>query len=153
VTLAASSWEDLPERFALAQVYHDVARVIGWDRAIAFGMNVWREKRPPSRCHINGRGFIYIPSELGGRRGGGGSELIRLAGERDAALLVKEFPTHELEFPNIVSASIGRRNRAIVQHLSDGLRTAVVACAFGITERQVRNIASKELSACLAAKP
>lgn len=148
--MAVSNWEDLPERFALAQVYHDVARVIGWDRAIAFGMSVWTEKRPPSRGQDYGRGVIYIPTKLNHWCG---LELIRLAGERDAALLVKEFPTHELEFPNIVSASIGRRNRAIVQHLSDGLRTAVVACAFGITERQVRNIASKELSACLAAKP
>lgn len=151
--MVVSNWENLPERFALPKVYHDVARVIGWDRAIAFGMNVWREKRPPSRREDHGRGVIYIPHELGGRIGNGGAELIRLAGESDAALLVSAFCGLFLEFPNIVSTSIGRRNRAIGQHLSDGLRPAVVACAFGITERQVRNIASKESSVCPAAKP
>ena len=147
------SWEDLPERFALPKVYHEVAAVIGWDRAIAFGMSVWTEKRPPSRCQDYGRGVIYIPHELRGLVGHYGAELIRLAGERDAALLVGAFCGLFLEFPNIVSASIGRRNRAIAQHMADGLRPAVVACAFGITERQARNIAKKESSACPAAKP
>ena len=149
-TLVAGSWEVLPERFALPKVYHEVARVIGWDRAIAFGMNVWREKRPPSRCQDHGRGVIYIPHELGGRIGNGGAELVRLAGESNAALLVGAFCGLFLEFPNIVSTSIGRRNRAITQYIADGLRPAVVACAFGITERHVRRVASRESSACQA---
>lgn len=150
--MAVSNWENLPERFALPKVYHDVAAVIGWNRAIAFGMSVFMEKRPPSRREDHGRGVIYIPHELGGRIGNGGAELIRLAGESDAALLVGAFCGLSLEFPNIVSTSIGRRNRAIVQHISDGLRPAVVACAFGITERQARRIASKESLACPAAE-
>lgn len=146
--MAVSSWEDLPERFALAPVYHDVARVIGWNAAVSFGMNVWREKLPPSRQDY-GRGVIYIPTKLNHWCG---LELIRLAGELDAEILIKEFPMHELEFPNIVSASIGRRNRAITQHLKDGLRPVVVACAFRMTDRQVRRIVSMESSACQAAK-
>jgi hypothetical protein len=146
--LPAGSWAYLSERFALAPVYHDVARVIGWDRAVSFGMAVWHEKRPPSRDHANGRGVIYIPHALGAPRRHDGAELIRLAGERDAALLVGAFPGLNLEFPNIVSSSIGRRNRAITQYLTDGLSPAVVACAFGITERHARRIASMESSSC-----
>ena len=148
--MAVSSWAGLPERFALAPVYHDVARVIGWDRAVSFGMAVWHQKRPPLRNHKNGHGVVYIPHALGGQLGRGGAELIRLAGESDAALLVGAFCGLSLEFPNIVSTSIGRRNRAITQYIADGLRPAVVACAFGITDRQARRIASKELSACQA---
>lgn len=143
VTLAGSSWAELPERFALSPAYHEVARVIGWDRAISFGMSVWREKRPPSRKN-NGRGVIYIPRELGGNLGSGGAELIRLAGEADAAKLVGAFCGLHLEFNNIVPASIGRRNRAIIQHLRDGMSAVAVACAFGITDRQVRRIASRK---------
>ena len=147
--MAGDDWGNLPERFTLASIYHDVARVIGWNAAVSFGMNVWREKRPPSRVRGNGWGVVYVPSRLDDRFG---LELIRLTGERNAAALVKEFSGQCLEFPNIVPASINRRNRAIIQHLRDGLRPAVVACAFGITDRQVRRIASMESSACPAAK-
>lgn len=133
-------WDCLPERLALARVYHDVARVIGWNAAVSFGMTVWREKRPPSRSNSARCGVIYIPAKLSRIYG---IELIRIAGERNAAALVKEFPAHRFEFPNIVSASIGRRNRAIIQHLEDGLSPDVVACAFGITRRHVRRISTE----------
>ena len=147
--MPAGSWEERPERFALAPIYHDVAEVIGWDRAIRFGWRVWWEKRPPSGIHDRARGLIYIPKKLRKRCG---SELIRIAGEHDAALLVNAFGGMPLEFPNILPASISRRNRAIVQQIQEGIRPSFVAASFGLSLRQVRRIASMESSACPAAK-
>jgi hypothetical protein len=136
--LIASSWEELPERYAMAPVYHDVAKVIGWESAIAFGLAVWREKRSPSRMRGGGPGYIYIPTKLTARCG---LTLVRLAGLHAAELLVNEFPGSALWFPHIVSASIGRRNRAIVkQVVEEGLRQEVVAAGFGLTTRQIRRI-------------
>jgi len=141
-TLDAKGWETAPERFLLAKAYREVAEVIGWNRAVDFGMRVWEEKRPPSHAvtdpvHGGGWGIIYIPTAL---TDSAGRELVRLAGSEDAGRLVKAFPGISLEFPCIVAASIPRRNKAITEQVADGHRVAVVACCFDITERQVRRI-------------
>lgn len=139
-------WATSPERFHLAQAYHQVAEVIGWDRAVDFGMKVWELKRPPSRCksdpvHGGGYGHIYIPKALTRFAGG---ELVRLAGRDAAELLVAAFPGLCLEFPCVVSASIARRNRAIAQQVAEGRRAIDVAWSFDLTERQVRRIVKRE---------
>jgi len=139
-------WDTTPERFALAKAYHEVAAVIGWDRAIEFGMKVWERKRPPSQrksnpVHGGGRGTIYVPRAIGGRVG---SELVAMAGEDVAPLLAAAFGGESLQFPCIVSASIARRNKVIAQQVADGLRVASVAWGFDLTERQVRNIVKQE---------
>lgn len=141
-------WADAPERFHLAQAYHQAAEVIGWDRAIEFGMKVWEAKRPPSRSksdpiHGGGYGCIYIPRALTRFSGG---ELIRLAGREAAERLVKAFSGMYLEFPCIVSASIARRNKAISQQVAEGRRIADVAWAFDLTDRQIRRIVRQESS-------
>lgn len=141
--MAESGWDSAPERFALAPIYHVVAEAIGWDAALDFGLAVWQEKRPPSRASSGGRGVIYIPRQLDGRLA---KDLVRLAGPENAALLIKRFQGASLEFPNIVPASIGRRNRAIIESLREGQRPTVVACAFGLTDRQIRRISNRERS-------
>lgn len=137
---AESQWESDPERFALPETYHRVAEVIGWDAAIAFGMGVWEEKRPPSQAQIFGRGMIYIPRALDGRCG---KDLVRLAGPENAALLVEEFSGMQLAFSNIKSASIRRRNRAVITQFNQGLKDKIVAYSFGLTDRQIRRIINK----------
>jgi hypothetical protein len=134
-----SYWDDAPERFALTKTYHEVAEVIGWDAAIDFGMAVWEEKRPPSRLEHGGCGSIYIPAKLDERCG---RDLVRLAGYENAILLVEAFCGMTLEFLNIVPASIGRRNRAIIEQFEQCRNTRLVACGFGLTDRHVRRIVS-----------
>lgn len=131
----------MPERYALPETYQRVAEVIGWDAAIAFGLAVWQEKRPPSQSKIFGRGSIYIPRALDGRCG---KDLVRLAGPENAALLVKEFHGMQLSFSNMVAASISRRNRAIADQIQQGISTRVVAESFGMTDRQIRRIKQME---------
>lgn len=135
-------WAEAPERFTLSSAYHDVARLIGWDRAIEFGMAVWREKRPPSTApsdpiHGGGRGMIYIPSKLYGTFG---RELIRLAGLESAGRISRAFPGCYLVFSSIVCTTTSRRNRIISEQVANGARIAAVACCFDVTERQVRRI-------------
>lgn len=136
---AGNQWDQLPERFALNSAYHEVAAVIGYDAAVAFGLAVWNEKRAPSRAgKIYERGEIYIPTRIGGWIG---SELVRLAGPENAAKLVEKMGGSALTFTNIVKTSIKRRNLAIARAVSTGDRVAVVAAAFGLSERQIRRIA------------
>ena len=136
---AGNQWDQFPERFALNSAYHEVAAVIGYDAAVAFGLAVWNEKRAPSRAgKIYERGEIYIPTRIGG---GIGSELVRLAGPENAAKLVEKMGGAALTFTNIVKTSIKRRNLEIIRLISKGERTAVAASAFGLSERQIRRIA------------
>lgn len=137
-----SAWASSSERFALAQVYHDVAAVIGWDAAIEFGMAVWEQKRPPSRAKTNsvhggGRGVIYIPRSLAQARS---SHLVRLAGKDGAARLSAAFGGLYLEFPCVIAASVRRRNRAITEQIEAGARTQAVAGVFDLTPQHVRRI-------------
>lgn len=146
--MGGRGWANLPERFALANVYHEVAAVIGWDMAVDLGMYVWQNKRPPSRfytdaIHGGGVGVMYIPATLTGRNG---RELVELLGQESAEKLVAHFAGASLRFPCVVSASIGRRNKAIAACVARGDRIAVVACLFDLTERQVRRIAQQEAS-------
>lgn len=139
-------WAHAPERFALPQVYHEVAAVIGWDAAVDFGMSVWQTKRPPSQqktdqVHGGGRGTIYIPNAINDHAG---RELIALAGIKTALRLVDGFGGESLQFPCIVTASLGRRNRAISKQVADGHSVRSVAWCFDLTDRQVRRIVRKE---------
>jgi hypothetical protein len=139
-------WAALPERFALAQAYHEVAEVIGWDRTIDFGMTVWETMRPPSRRKKYARdcsGVIYIPQKISEFSG---VELVKLVGREDADRLVARFRGTCLWFPNIEAASISHRNRAIARQVAEGRRAAVVACLFDLNERSVRRIVRQESS-------
>jgi hypothetical protein len=134
------------EWLALGSAYHEVAAVIGWDRAVQFGFAVWQTKRTPSHAaydpiHGGGRGDIYIPTALTEQHG---QELVRLAGAEDAALLVKAFPGTTLGFQCLVRASIPRRDRAIAEQVKDGWSVAVVAVLFDLGEKQVRRICQKQ---------
>lgn len=131
--------------YFLAQVYHEVASVIGWEKAISFGMAVWREKRPPSQRRAEfaresggGRGVIYVPSEI---KEGRGTELVRLAGKEDAELLVERFGGMLLFFPSIEQASKKSRNDAILAASKAGTRKDIIAASFGMTVRNVHRIA------------
>lgn len=142
--MTAKGWESRPERRLLASPYHLVAEIIGWDRAIAFGMAVWKEKRPPSRgksdpTHGGGRGVIYVPNSLYDGKGQP-REIVRLAGAEVAAKLVRTFAGEFLEFPSIIATSIKHRNKAIAQQCADGISDAAVALLFDLTERQIRRI-------------
>lgn len=138
---AGNQWDQLPERFALTSAYHEVAAVIGYDAAVAFGLAVWNEKRAPSRAgKIYERGEVYIPTRIGD---GIGSELVRLAGPENAAKLVEKMGGSALTFTNIVSTSIKRRNLEITRQVSTGVPVAVVAAAFNLSPRRVRGIAQK----------
>lgn len=138
-----SWWDTSPERFMLAQAYHQVAEVIGWDAAIAFGMKVWETKRPPSSIRPNataggGRGVIYIPKTLNVFFG---RELVALVGTADALKLATAFGGEHLEFPCIAKASVRRRNSAITAQVASGTPVRTVAAAFGLTEQHIRRIA------------
>jgi hypothetical protein len=142
--LAADHWEKNPARHFLAGSYHMVAEVIGWDRAIEFGMKVWREKRPPSKTKTDpvrggGRGVIYIPRRMR-TKDGKPSEIVSFAGDEIASLLVKTLPGEFLYFPCIIAANKKRRNEAIAEQLSDGFSVHSIAFAFDMTERNVRRI-------------
>lgn len=61
-------------------------------------------------------------------------------GEDAARALRAEFGGEILQFGSIETASISRRNRAIVEQLDACGRIAVVAAAFGMPERHIRRI-------------
>jgi hypothetical protein len=138
--LGCSGWEYAPERLALANVYHEVAAVIGWDAAVDFGFEVWRTKRPPSRrdgkSHDR-RGAIYIPRTISEKYG---RDLVSIAGANNAARLVEAFAGATLFFPDILSASKQRRNEAIAEQVRSGFRVATVAALFEMDERHIRAI-------------
>lgn len=144
------------EWLALGSAYHEVAAVIGWERAVAFGFAVWQEKRTPSHAaydpvHGGGRGDVYIPTALSDRHG---QELIRLAGPESAAALIKAFPGATFGFQCLVPASIPRRDRAIAEQVKDGWSVATVAALFDLGERQIRRICQAQgvsPKACLRA--
>lgn len=131
----------------LAQAYHLVAEVIGWDAAIEFGMKVWETKRPPSSRRLNavgcgGRGVIYIPRALNVFFG---RELVAIAGSANALKLAAAFGGEHLEFPCIAKASVRRRNLAIGEQVARGTSVRLVAAQFGLTEQHVRRIAKANL--------
>lgn len=143
-----SWWATAPERFMLAQAYHLVADVIGWDAAIAFGMKVWETKRPPSSIRRNatgggGRGVIYIPKVLNVFFG---RELVELVGTEAALKLAASFGGEHLEFPCIAKASIRGRNRAIAEQAANGVRVRTISAQFGLTEQHIRRIAKSTQS-------
>ena len=130
------------EWLALADIYHQVAAVIGWRRAVNFGYAVWELKRPPSRAethpvHGGGAGMIYIPHSISGKSG---RDLVTLAGDYDAQKLVRFFSGQTLEFPCLVKASISQRNKAIAEQVAAGSSVGAVAFCFCLTDRQVRRI-------------
>ncbi|CAN7353450.1 hypothetical protein LJR143_001867 [Pseudoxanthomonas sp. LjRoot143] len=138
-----SWWATAPERFTLAQAYHLVAEVIGWDAAVNFGMKVWDAKRPPSSTatssvHGGGRGVIFIPKTINVFFG---RNLVDMVGTENALKLAAAFGGERLEFPCIARASIRGRNRAIAQRIAEGARTRTVAVEFDLTEQHIRRIA------------
>lgn len=127
----------------LAQSYHMVADVIGWEAAIEFGMRVWETKRPPSKpsgkaVRGGGRGVIYIPRTINAFFG---RDLVDLVGAKDALKLSAAYGGEHLEFPCIAKASIRRRNSAIATQLCSGASAREVATLFDLTEQHVRRIA------------
>lgn len=146
-------WSRAPERLALANAYHEVAAVIGWDAAIDFGLAVWEMKRPPSRRKAgcwDRQGMIYIPATI---KKDSGRELVAMVGLQDALLLAEAFGGTQLEFPNITAASIQRRNKAIAEQVADGWFLNHVAATFGLTGRQVRRICRDQGGCPVAALP
>lgn len=149
-----SYWAKAPERFLLGKAYHDIASVVGWDRAVEIGSRVWELRTPPSRRQDRGRGLrggagrIYIPKNFDPLRD---LAIVRIAGIEDAKRLIERFAGDAFEFPCIAVATTARRNRAIVEAVAEGTRKKVVACSFGMTERQVRRICRTERVALLLA--
>jgi hypothetical protein len=134
------------EWLVLSQTYHDVAAVIGWEKAVELGMAVWERKKPPGRQRQNrtGRGeggVIYIPALIAEHSG---RQLVELVGIDDALRLITAFGGTYLFFPSIERASRPRRDKAIAEQVRSGSRMAAVACAFGLTERQVRRIVQRQ---------
>lgn len=144
----ADPWANAPERWLLSSSYQEIAEVIGWKKAVDLGTWVYEtKKRYKPGTSRDERGTICIPVQRENATARGIAEVI---GEDAAALLIRDFPGYRLIFGSIEPASIPRRNRAIVDALNAGVRVRVVACAFDITERQVRNIYRKEGGACVA---
>lgn len=123
----------------LAKDYQAVAEVIGWQRAVDFGLRVWETCRPPSRANTNdlgggGTGFLYIPHALAG------TKLSRLVGIEDARKIIARFAGETLQFPPIVVASTARRNRLVVASLANGHSLRSTCGAFGVTPRTILRI-------------
>ena len=132
-------WENAPERWRLPQIYHEVAEILGWDKAVQIGLRVWDNKRPPSSLKTaGGVGCLYVPKSL--EVSGNSSVILDLLEYEDATKLVEEFSGQIIFFGNIESASVPRRNDAIRKEIAEGARAEVVACRFGLTARQVRRI-------------
>lgn len=134
----------LAEWLALSNAYHEVAAVLGWERAIEFGMRVWETKRPPSHRRTGAgdrRGAIYIPSSIGDFAG---TSLVSIVGHMDAVRLVDRLGGSYLQFSDTVPASIARRNEAVAQQVTGGFSVASVAACFDLSRRQVRRIAKTE---------
>jgi hypothetical protein len=138
-------WENAPERWLLSSGYRDVAEIIGWKNAVDLGVWVYEtKKRHKPGTSRDRRGTICIPMRRDNTTAQGIAEVI---GEAAASLLIQECPGCRPIFGSIEPASIPRRNRAIVEVVTAGEKISVVACTFGITERQVRNIYRKENAA------
>lgn len=110
------------------------------------GFLVWRDKRPPhrkraSRSKSGEGGFIYIPLDFENRCG---RDLISYVGLADARRLAIAFGGEYFFFPSMERAFKAHRDRAIAAQVRSGVRLALVACGFGISERQVRRIVQQE---------
>lgn|GEM_PF-6635491 len=142
-----SWWATAPERFKLARSYHEVAEVIGWDKAVKFGLEVWSRKRPPSQrrtCSVSGgagRGVIYIPQLISGWKG---RELAEMLGDEDADRMARAFGGEALEFGCIAPAFRRRRDEAIRTQFRDGKSLKSIARHFDLTDRRVRDIVASE---------
>lgn len=142
-----SYWEKAPERLKLGQTYHEVASVVGWDRAVEIGMLAWHNASPPSKRRgrdagrRGGFGAIYVPQKIDAS---GGQKIVKLIGMEDARRLVAAFPGEQLCFQSIEAASFDRRNRAIAEQVAEGRRAAVVAACFDLDERHVRRICAMQ---------
>ncbi|UNK57163.1 hypothetical protein MNQ95_13655 [Pseudoxanthomonas daejeonensis] len=135
-------WETAPVRFLLGRAYHDVAEVLGWQKAVDFGMDVWARKRPPSErkaqsVYGGGHGSIYIPEKVNSFFG---HELVELLGEDDAKALSARLGGEILEFSAIAPAFKKQRNQAILDRAMEGLSPNVIAFLFELTPRSVRRI-------------
>jgi Mor transcription activator family len=137
-------WENAPERFLLGRVYHEVAAVIGWAKAVELGHFVCESKCPPSRPKYGRAGVIYFPSNE--RTDGATMATVsRIIGEEAVQKMIRVFGCERLQFPSIEAASIPRRNRAIVEQLiNSNFWTAGVAASFDLTSRAVRRIFQQE---------
>ena len=137
----ADPWASARERFLLAPLYHEVAAVIGWQKAVELGQWVYENRNPPCRKagrRYDRRGFLTVPRSASTRVA---REIAAVIGEDATRALQAAFGGGEvLQFGSIEPASIPRRNRAIVEQLEDCGKIAAVACSFGLTERTVRRI-------------
>jgi hypothetical protein len=133
----ASYWDTAPARFLLSPAYHQVAEILGWDRAVEIGYLVWEKKCAPSRHRkgVGRVGALYVPGNVEPH-----SAIVKLIGLDDARRLSAAFGGEQLCFPSLEAASIPSRNKAIRERATDGFRPEEIGATFDLTARQVRRI-------------
>jgi hypothetical protein len=136
-------WDNAPERFLLGRVYHEVAVVIGWAKAVELGYWACQNNCSPSRKKYGVAGTIYFPIRTKDSKSI--RQISQIIGDDAVQMMIGIYCGDSLQFPSIESASIPRRNRAIVEQLIESnFWTAGVAASFDLTTRAVRIIFHRE---------